>query len=223
MDLGDRMKLYEGAYRHFLPRRVPVIIRLDGRAFHTLTKDMERPFDKKFSNIMCNTATYLVNDIQNARVAYVQSDEISLLLIDYNKFDTQQWFDGNIQKMTSVSASMASSVFSLYLNKGAQFDSRVFTLPESDVVNYFIWRQQDWTRNSIQMVAQSLYSHKELHKKNCTELQEMIFQKGQNWNDLSNRWKRGACVDKDLHLQIDIPEFSKDRKYIQKYMTIEEE
>lgn len=228
MNLSDRMKKYESIYHEiYLQPRAPVIIRVDGKAFHTLTRGCVEPFDKDFGRAMDYTATALVNDIQCSRFAYVQSDEISLLLIDYNKFDSCQWFDGNLQKIVSVSASIATVAFNEFWNKGefrsrAFFDSRAFNLSEREVVNYFIWRQQDATRNSIQMVAQSLYSHKQLLNKNTDEQQEMIFQKGQNWNDLPSYWKRGRVLTRDI-LNSNIPIFSQEREYIEEFMVIEEE
>jgi tRNA(His) guanylyltransferase len=250
--LGGRMKQnYENAFKYKLPERMPVIIRLDGRAFHTLTAKAEKPFDKNFIDLMNETAKYLCQEIQGIQLAYIQSDEISLLLHNYKRLNSQSWFDNEIQKMCSISAGLASSYFSLALAKlrnnygkeidlqyAVQFDSRCFVLPEAEVVNYFIWRQKDWERNSIQMVAQSLYSHKELHKKNNSELQEMCFQKGENWNNLETSLKRGRCIVHNLqHLgkmdDIDIfknawavdnniPIFSQDRNYIEKYLEIEE-
>jgi len=222
MDLKERMEKYDLSFQYYLPHRIPAIVRIDGRAFHTLTKKMTKPFSQKFATCMDIIAMDLLAEIQNSRFAYLLSDEISLLLIDYNKFDSQQWFGGNLQKMVSVSAAIASASLSLWLKKRAEFDSRVFILPEREVVNYFIWRQRDCARNSIQMVARSLYSHKELEGKSNNKMQEMIFQKGINWNDYPVYWKRGRVVTKD-GVDENIPVFSKDRKYIEKFMEIEEE
>lgn len=207
-DIGNRMKEnYENRSRFFLPRRTNTIIRIDGKAFHTYTRGMNRPFDDGFIEDMDKTAIYLCEHIQGAKFAFVQSDEISILLTDYDKITTDAWFDGNIQKMASVSASMATRAFNekRYWRFGdtttpmkwAEFDSRVFTIPEFfEVENYFVWRQQDCVRNSIQSVAQSLYSHKELNSKNTNEMQEMIFQKGINWNDYDPKYKRGRAIVK---------------------------
>jgi tRNA(His) 5'-end guanylyltransferase len=219
-DLETRMKRYENTFRYYIPPRTPLILRIDGKAFHTLTRGCEKPFDKKLAETLDQVATKLLSEIQNARMAYLQSDEISILLIDYNKFTSQQWFDGNIQKIVSISASIASVTFSVVYGKEAYFDSRVISLPENEVCNYFIWRQQDAVRNSIQMVAQSLYSHKQLHKKSCNELQEMIFQKGQNWNDLDGYWTRGRVIV--LGRDKEIPDFIVDRAYINYFLQVEE-
>lgn len=213
-ELGTRMKDdFENRSRILLPRRSYTIIRIDGKAFHTYTKGLTRPFDDALMDDMDSTAKYLCENISGARFAYVQSDEISILITDSENEGTQAWFDNNLQKMCSVSASMATRSFNearlLLRNtnegmKWAEFDSRVFQIPSrSEVANYFIWRQQDATRNSIQSVAQSLYKHQELNGKNTNELQEMIFKKGINWNEYAAKYKRGRMISKE-----------KDRKVI---------
>ena len=256
-NLGDRMKGYEGVTRTYLTRRMPVIIRLDGKAFHTFARGMEKPFDDILIEAMWETAKYLCDNIQGCKIAYTQSDEITLLLNDYETLKTCAWFDNNIQKMVSVSASMATLAFneafenivvrdylnrkidddkwSKYSNKfnKALFDSRVFTLPKEEVVNCFIWRQQDATRNSIEAVGHANFSTKELHKKNCNEIQEMLFQeKGINWNNIPVYQKRGSCIVKEIYtldnekqtkrtrwiVDKEIPIFTQDREYIEKYV-----
>lgn len=247
--ISERMKKnYEDRTRFTLPRRSHTIIRIDGKAFHTYTRGLARPFDDGFMEDMDITTAYLCKNIQGAKFAYVQSDEISILLMDSDKLTTDAWFDNNIQKMASVSASMATRAFNeARLNrvirigndirigkvirigenamKWAEFDSRVFQIPEwAEVENYFIWRQQDCVRNSILSVAQSLYSHKEMNGKNTTELQEMIFQKGQNWNDYAPKYKRGRIVIK-VHTLINdvkrskwasaqVPILTQDREFL---------
>jgi tRNA(His) guanylyltransferase len=220
--IGDRMKInYEEAYKLYLPMRLPTIIRLDGKTFHTFTRGMERPFDEYFMRSMAELSQYLVKEIQTAQCAYVQSDEISILLHPYKKLDTEAWFANEVQKMVSVSAGLASSWFSIRFRKEAIFDSRVFVLPEAEVVNYFVWRQQDCTRNSITMVAQSLYSHKELHLKNSSDKQEMIFQKGQNWDKYPTYQKRGTVCTRD-RIDREIPVFTQDRGYFDEYLSYED-
>ncbi|HLD91558.1 MAG TPA: tRNA(His) guanylyltransferase Thg1 family protein [Patescibacteria group bacterium] len=233
-DLGTRMKeQYENRTRIKLPRRTNTIIRLDGKAFHTFTKDFNRPFDVRFIYLMNETAEYLCENIQGCKFAYVQSDEISLLLTDYDKITSEAFFDGNIQKITSITASMATMIFNEMLNEDdriteksqrAMFDSRAFTIADKEeVINYFIWRQKDAVRNSVQMVAQSLYSHKELQGKNCSQLQDMIFNKGQNWNDYPIGQKRGRCVVKDSSgywTISDPPTFTQDRDFIGNLMNV---
>ena len=228
--LGDRMKgNYEDRYRISLPRRSNIMIRIDGKAFHSYTRGLERPFDQGLSDDMDATTKFLCENIQGAKMGYVQSDEISILVTDYDDLSTHAWFDNNLQKMCSISASLATCKFNelrlkrnlkimedirrpdeLFLNwdkqKFAQFDSRIMIIPESEeVVNYFIWRQQDATRNSISMAAQSMFSHKELQGKSTSNMQDMMMlQKGVNWNDYPTRFKRGTAVIKvtDLYKRI---------------------
>jgi tRNA(His) guanylyltransferase len=173
MDLGDRMKAYEESFRQRLPIRMPVVIRLDGKAFHTLTRKCEKPFDVALNTAMRDAVIALLEEVP-ARLAYLQSDEISLLLIDYNKFDSMQWFDGVVTKMVSVSASIMGAEFSMRWGKPGYFDARAFAVPERDIINYFIWRQQDCRRNAISSAAQSVFSPKQLHGKNSDEMIEML-------------------------------------------------
>lgn len=205
--LGTRMKEnYENRTKQFLTRRCPTIIRIDGKAFHTYTKGLKKPFDEGLIEDMQETTKFLCEQIQGAKLGYTQSDEISILLTDYDNLQSQAWFDYNVQKITSITASLATAKFNeLRLNrlhkKLAFFDARVFQVPEKEeVVNYFIWRQQDAERNSISMLAQSLYSHKQLFKKNTSNMQEMCFQKGYNWNDLPYEQKRGSFIVKNLYI-----------------------
>ena len=244
--LGDRIKLYEDVYRVKLPIRLPVIIRIEGKSFHTYTKGCKRPVDENLVYCMNETAKHLCANIQGAQLAYVQSDEISILLNNYQEVDTQPWFHNTLQKMVSVSAGMASAVFTMQSGrifsgtpKLAIFDSRVFIMPKEDVTNYFLWRQQDATRNSVQMLARTLYSHKELLGKDNSDLQELCFQKGHNWNDCPTPQKRGRCLVKTKIMKTgtnpktgdmvtsertewvvdnDIPIFSQDRNYIRQYV-----
>lgn len=178
------------------------MVRLDGKAFHTYTRGLDRPFDEGLIDAMNETAKYLCENIQGCVLAYVQSDEITLVLTDFAKPTSDAWFQGNIQKIASISASMATGMFHEIRHKAgdyrkAFFDSRVWFLSDPfEVENTLIWRQKDATRNSIQSVAQSLYSHKELHNKNTSQLQDMIFDKGIDWNDYPAGKKRGRLVKK---------------------------
>jgi tRNA(His) 5'-end guanylyltransferase len=165
--LGDRMKSFEDVWRFSLTPRMPLIIRVDGRAFHTLTKQMhfKKPYDILFMNAMVAAGRDLFEDIQGVKLVYIQSDEISVFANDYEKLETQAWFDKNLQKIVSVSASVATRGFNRYCRKGiikpfgveeGTFDSRAFVLPKEEVCNYLIWRQKDATRNSIQGFKQFL-------------------------------------------------------------------
>lgn len=248
ISIDDRMKdFYERRNRRFLTRRTPVIIRIDGKAFHTYTKGLKKPFDEGLIEDMQRTMLYLCKNIQGCKFGYVQSDEISLLLTDYDTLTTDAWFDYCQNKMESIAASMATGIFNQlrfqrYLEEGisehfnegvdlediridlvdicnympltgspysniANFDARAFNVPKDDVTNYFVWRQNDATKNSISMLAQSLYPHKELQGKNGDQMQEMCFQKGINWNNIPTSQKRGsACykvrTKKDLSTKI---------------------
>lgn len=247
--LGDRMKTYEGVTKTHLVRRMPAILRLDGKAFHSFCRGLDKPFDLRFQESMWETAKYLCEKISGARLAYVQSDEISILLTDYENVGTQAWFDGQVQKIVSVSASMAGVKFNheiasrlpvgfISKKEPPVFDARVFNVPKEDVVNSFIWRQQDATRNSVSMLAQANFSHKQLHKKSCNEMQEMLFQEyGINWNDCPVPQKRGVCIKKNKYyglnpndgvtpfvrtrweIDLNIPVFTQDRNYIEQYVN----
>lgn len=224
--LAKRMKKYEAVPKNTLMRRTPVIIRIDGRAFHTFTKGFQKPFDDVLIRAMQDTMKYLCEHIQGCVFGYTQSDEITLVLTDYKKLTSEAWFDYEVQKMCSIVASMATLEFNrkmkihsiLYanhkpregetseditkqfgiyakaVNAGAMFDARVFNLPKEEVTNNIYWRQLDASRNSIQMLGQANFSHKELQHKSCSDIQDMLMtQKGINWNDLPTYQKRGSC------------------------------
>jgi tRNA(His) 5'-end guanylyltransferase len=237
---GDRMKNYENAYRTKLPKRLPVLIRIDGSHFHTYTKGMKKPFDQDLAEAFWETCQYLAKNIAGCKVVYHQSDEISLLLTNYDKLTTESWFDNNIQKMVSVSASMATAKFNevmriKYPNKElATFDARVWILPPDEVCNYFLWRQQDASKNSVSMVAQANFNHKELQGLNGSQMQDkLMLEKNLNWNDLPVWQKRGICITKQYYLKNDVqrsewavdhetPIFSQDRTFINQYVFLSE-
>ena len=271
--LGDRMKSnYENRSKTYLIKRQPVILRLDGKAFHTFTKGFKRPYDEVFHNVMNETMKYLCENIQGCKLGYTQSDEITLLLTDYDTLTTDAWFDYSVQKMCSIASSMATLMFNKMLakeiremnkkynvqsptdfdegfdwqyhnklvdalEKGAMFDCRCFNIPKEEVANCFIWRQQDATRNAIQMLGQTHFSHKELNGKSCNDIQDMLMlQKNINFNDMPTEFKRGiCCVRKEFQnpnvdikdgafprlkwvLDKEIPIFSKDFDYIEKLL-----
>ena len=272
--LGDRMKNnYENRYRFYLTRRMPVIIRVDGNAFHTFTRGLDRPFDADFMKIMQKTCLSLCQNIQGCVGGYVQSDEISLLLIDYQTLESDAWFDYNLQKITSLAAARATMTFNglvsdlvaeydvegyacsqiegeedkeaicfekakLWQTKmnRAMFDARAFNIPKEEVCNYFIWRQKDATRNSIQAAGQAQFSHKELDRKSQSDIQEMLFQKGINWNNYSIPEKRGSFVRRytetieredgavivrnPWYIDEEMPILTEDRNYIEELVYI---
>ncbi len=267
--LGDRMKEnYENRSKTYLTRRVPVVIRLDGKAFHTFTKGFKRPYDEVFHQAMNSTLMHLCKNIQGCKFGYTQSDEITLDLTDYDTLTTDAWFDYSVQKMCSVAASMATLHFNqafriaaneyfagkvmdnyqktmgIARDKGAMFDARCFNVPESEVVNCLIWRQQDATRNAIQMLGQTHFTHKQLDKKTCEQIQEMLWQeKGINFNDMPIEFKRGVCCIKETYyagivapscedcsidasqlktrwvLDKECPIFSQDRHYVERFIV----
>ena len=274
--LGDRMKsFYEDRYRIYLTRRMPVIIRVDGNAFHTFTRGLDKPFDYDFMKIMQYTCKDLCEFIQGCVGGYVQSDEISLLLVDYNTITTDAWFDYNLQKVASLAAARATMTFnrlvgelvdnfasSGYVNSQfegcedkeaecwrkynlwfpkqnrAIFDARAFNIPKEEVTNYFIWRQKDATRNSIQAAGQAIFSHSELNGKSQSDIQEMLFLKGINWNDYTTSEKRGTFVGRATetteredgtvivrhpwYIDDEMPVLTEDRDYIEELVRVGE-
>lgn len=267
-ELGTRMKTYyESIPKTKLMRRTPVIIRLDGKAFHSFTKGFAKPFDKILMESMQETMKYLCENIQGCVFGYTQSDEITLILIDYQTFETQAWFDYEVQKMCSISASMTTMKFnqifnelvtdfftngvdvftedidlqrymnslSKAVNKGAMFDARVFNIPKEEVTNLVYWRQLDAIRNSVQMVGQANFPHKQLQGKSCEQIKTMLVEeKDINWNEFSLSKQRGSCCIKqnkvvngiersEWVIDNDIPVFKDEgRKYIDKLINVGE-
>ena len=240
-DLGDRMKNYENIHRNFLSPKNYYILRIDGKSFHSYTKGMEKPFDETLIGDMQETTKYLCENIQGAQFGYTQSDEITIVFTDLMGEVSDIWFGGNIQKIISVAASMATAKFNHlnfdrvlaatvedfsnapFITKLAHFDARVFTISQRhEVLNNLYWRQKDASKNSVQMLARSLFSHKSLQNLNGNELQDkMMIEKNVNWNDLEVVKKRGTCVYKlnkttngvtrgKWHIDKESPIFSKD-------------
>lgn len=237
--LADRMKDYEGRAQTRLLPRLPVLLRLDGKAFHTYTRRLIRPWDERLARAMWAAAAHVCAQAQGARIAYVQSDEISILLTDWETFNTEAWFDYRVQKLTSVAASLCAVAFHEAAREqlGADlprilpaFDARVWSLPRHEVCNYFIWRQQDAVRNSIAALGQSLYSPADLHGKNSAAVQELVWAKGINWNDSPTWAKRGACIARHTDeepeakrsswlVDLETPTFAQNRAYIERFLT----
>lgn len=222
-EIGNRFKeYYEEIWKIKLPRRMPMIIRLDGKAFHSLTRDMKKPFDDTFITAMMQASLSLLKEISGAKFAYIQSDEISLLVHDYTKLNTCAWFDKEIQKICSVSASIASVTFTKHLCKVGYFDARCFVLPENEVNNYFVWRQKDCIRNSIQAMGQSIFSHKQLHQKSCKNIIEMLFLNNTPWENLKWHYKNGiGLIKNNLDIK-DIEIFAKNPNFINNFLKTEE-
>ena len=258
--LGTRMKEnYENVAKSKLVRRMPVAIRIDGKAFHTFTKGFNKPFDKVLMRAMQRTTAYLCKNIQGCVFGYTQSDEISLILIDYKKLNSSAWFDYQVQKMCSVAASMATMAFNKYFEeevsswwreysldpeefekmsslekvysnaiyKGALFDARCFNIPKEEVGNLIYWRQLDAMRNSINMVAQSVFSHKSLQGLSCNDmLNKLLEEKGINWNDLPTECKHGTAVyyeNGNWIIDRDMPILKENWDYINKHIYVGED
>lgn len=199
LPIGDRMKqYYEETTNFILVRRTPIIVRVDGRCFHSLTRKCQKPFDQLFINSMVCAAANVAKEIQGFKAAYVQSDEASFLLTDYDNLNTEGWFRYELRKIISISASLMATNFVAYFihpPRPISFDARAFNVPREDVSNYFLWRTQDWARNSLQMYSHSFFSHKQLHKKNMIDMHEMLHGIDKNWTtDLSEQVKNGTWI-----------------------------
>lgn len=237
--LGTRMKQhYENRIcEQSLPRRTYSILRLDGKSFHTYTRNFTKPFDINLLHAFRHAALHLAQEAMGVRFAYLQSDEMSFLLTDFNKEGTEAWFNGNIQKIVSVSASIVTAKFNSYMEpfvkskdiekiKLAYFDSRIFTIPDpTEVENYFIWRQKDCIKNSVQSYARKFFSHKELLEKNTNIIKQMLFEIKNPWENLANDLKNGCIIKKEFPASegthpswianLDVPIFTQERSFLQ--------
>lgn len=202
--LGDRMKRYEAATKTVLPRRTYTILRVDGRAFHSYLRGAERPYDQQFMADMDQVAVELCKEISGAVFAYTQSDEISVLVVDFQSSGTEPWFGGEVQKMCSIAAATAAAALCGRRPGGTPtFDARVFTVADPvEVANYFVWRQRDCVRNSVTMAAQAQFSHRRLHGVNTGQMQELLWSEKQiNWNDYPDGAKRGRVATRHTVLE----------------------
>lgn len=230
LSLSDRQRLYyEDITRTYLPHRSHVILRADGVSFSKFTKSLDKPFSNEFIDDMNQSAIALCEKAQNVKFAFVQSDEISLVMSDYDTLTTSAWFDNDLRKLCSVSAGIVTAKFAQQMarrNSSKEFpffDCRAWTIPSQDeVVNYFLSRQSDCTRNSLSSVAQVLYTHRELEGKGFNDLNEMVYQKRDelrhimianatlplelhekedfNWNDIPVGMKRGRLIYRETYM-----------------------
>jgi tRNA(His) 5'-end guanylyltransferase len=203
--LGDRMKYFEkyfGNVNIFDPQ-TPIMVRLDGKGFSKFTKGLSRPFDKRLSDLMIAVTIRLV-EMSNARMGYTQSDEISLVLYEESP-ESQVYFNGRMQKIVSVLASIATAHFNAGLPTAipekagnlAFFDCRCWSVPDKEeAANAFLWRELDASKNSISMAARTVYSHKEMHSKSGRELVEMMREKCIEWEEYPDFFKRGTFVQR---------------------------
>jgi len=206
-DFGDRMKLYEGMEAdRFLMPGLPICVRLDGRAFHTFTRGLKRPYDERISRMMIETTKTLVEE-SHAIIGYTQSDEITLIFAPTLRLDSM-FFGGRVSKLTSTLASICTARFNELKTEMlpekrktlATFDCRVWSPPtKEEAVNILLWRELDATKNSISMAASTYYSHKFLQGKSGSEKQELLFQKGINWNNYPAFFKRGTYVKRVVY------------------------
>lgn len=220
--LGDRIKGYESRNQYFLQKRTPVIIRLDMRAGHSYTKGLTKPFDNVFINAMIQTMESLCEEVQNCVFAYTQSDEITLVLVDYQNINTSAWFEYRTDKLCSISASLATYYFNKAfaenakrliatsnhnddymitlercMDKPAIFDARCFNVPRDEVTNTVYWRQLDAVRNSVQACGQAEFSHRQLDHKNSDDIKEMLREIGKPWENLPIYKQRGTCCKRE--------------------------
>ena len=178
--LGDRMKAYEMVHTQTsLVPGIPVYVRIDGRAFHTFTRGLQKPFDPDFAWTMKEVTKHL-HDKTNAFISYVQSDEISLCYLEPSKMP----FETRLFKLESVLAGMASAAFCVYGSKTKlkdriekmipHFDCRVCQMPLKEIPNMLLFRERDCLKNAITLVALEHFSNKQIHKKNSDEKIEML-------------------------------------------------
>lgn len=231
--LGTRIKTqYENRYRYQLVRRTYTVIRVDGKAFHTWTRGLAKPFDQTFMDLMDAAALRTFKTLMGCKLAYGQSDEYSFVLTDFDDLATEAYFDGSVQKIASVAASTFTAYFNWavsehllsyagapYLGKPpAMFDARVFQVPDlEEVLNYLVWREQDSERNSLSMLAQAHYSHKALQGKKKDDLHELLHAKEINWAHQPARFKRGGFIARNSDGELacsNAPIFTKNRDYL---------
>ena len=201
-ELGDRMKMLEKieAGRRLMPL-LPAMVRIDGKNFSKFTKGLQRPYDKRLSDLMVLVTKSLVEEY-NAILGYTQSDEISLILYSDN-YKSQIPYDRKIQKMVGDIAAYASLVFNKALptcipeksDAMPRFDCRVWNVPNiTEAVNTILWRELDATKNSVSMATRTFYSHKEIHGLGRADQMDLLMKKGVNWNDYPDFFKRGTYV-----------------------------
>lgn len=196
--LGNRIKRYEAVSNPLLMNNCPVIIRVDGKSFHTWTKPFDRPFDDRLMQAMVYAAKKTSLEMQGFKLAYVQSDEATFCITDLDSHESQAWFDNELNKIVSITASAFTAHFNQALSNPehgpAMFDARAFNIPLDDAPNAFIWRQKDWERNSLQMLARAHFSHSELNGKKHADIHEMLHTKGINWANCTGQEKNGSFL-----------------------------
>jgi len=184
-------------------RGLPLLARLDGRAFHTFTRDLRRPYEPGMSTAMIETTRYLVHEM-TALIGYTQSDEITLAWYEPSQSLSDYAFDGRFQRFASVLAGMASARFCQLVvehlpakvRETPHFDCRVWQVPAlQDAADVFVWREDDATKNSITMAAGALLGPR-ARRQALGHKQDMLWQKGVNWNDFPSFFKRGTYLQR---------------------------
>lgn len=213
--LDDRMKRYEKVSDNTLTPNSCAFVRIDGRAFHTFTKNRYfkenmtegNPFSRVLRDRMIDAALATAQDMQGFKLAYHQSDEVTFMMTDFDTINTDGWFGYRVNKLVSMTASMFTAHFNRrFIGTGvnlAFFDARAFVIPFDDAPNMFVWRQRDWNRNSVAMLAQAHFSHKELLHRSVADMHEMLHSKGINWANLSPWEKNGTFIDRNMTLRSD--------------------
>lgn len=213
LSLGDRIKQdFEDRTRYLLTRRSFHIIRIDGRAFSTYTQGCAKPFDEQLITDMNETSKFLCHEIQGAKMAYVQSDEISIVFTDFDTPETHLMFNGNIQKIVSVAASLAAAKFNQLRPQGglATFDARVFSVPlRIEVLNALLWRQIDAMKNSTQMTARHYLGHSKIHGLNVDQLKDELVKINKPWTECPLGFRQGRVIVKE---SFTVPESTKETK-----------
>ncbi len=265
--IGHRMKTkYESVFRTVLPQRTHLVVRIDGRSFHTYTRSAEKPFDAAIAQAMDEGALAVCTEMMGCKFAYGQSDEYSFLATDFETHQSEPWFGGSTQKIASVAASIFTAAFnSARLRQQAEqgkqadwsqvrkliaatFDARVFVIPSrAEVENYFIWRQQDAARNSLNMLASFHFPHKQLQRVSSSDRHELLHEIGINWNDCPADQKRGRLIlrrertrqvtyvhkkkqesvsenilETSWEIDRQIPLFTQDREYLGRLIPVQE-
>lgn len=226
--LGDRIKNYESISEHYFLPKTPIIVRCDGRAFHTWTKGCKRPFDQTLITCMFESAKEVAKQIQGCKALYAQSDEVTFVLTDYSTLEAQQWFGGRQNKIESVTAAMMTAYFnrnweqenykftrSTSQKDPAIFDARAFQCPKDDVANVFVWRVKDWERNSLSMFCNQFFSPKELHGQGRADQHEMLHNIGHNWaTECTDQQKNGSWWSADKVDKFDLTNYYDVNEYI---------
>ena len=210
-DFGDRMKTYERLAESQLIPNLPIVVRLDGKSFSKYTSRLERPYDLKLIELMQNTCKHLMKISHNIKIAYQQSDEITLIIS--NDYDNPVEYNGRVQKLCSILAAECSVYFATHaytlenaLHDHPVFDCRIFNVPDwVEASNAVLWREQDATKNSIQLAGQSNFSHKEMQGLKNNQVQEkLLLEKNINWNDYTASFKRGSYIKREKYFDPDL-------------------